>query len=113
MTTTTEHATSSEAGFTLGAVNARAENTFLWGPGYELTARQLTHCLAAHLAVFGDTLAVDRVDPLCAIDAHMRFDGDLRGWAAKRNPHQVAVLLARAEHIARDYFGHQFPAIPW
>ncbi len=114
MSATTERVPATvEPNLTVGGVNARGETTFLWGPGYELTARQLTYCLAAHIARFGDTLDVRQVDPFTAIDAHMRFDGDLTGWTRGRTPHAVAVLLARAEHIARDYFGNYFPAIPW
>lgn len=94
-------------------VNARGEQVFLRAEGYELTARELTLALAAHLTHFGDTLHVRVVDPLCAIDAHMRFDGDLHDWAIGRTPADVAVVLARAEHIARDYFGHQFPTLTW
>jgi hypothetical protein len=97
----------------LRPVNARGEDVFLTAEGYTLTARQLVHCLAAHLARFGDTLAVQIVDPLCAIDAHMRFDGDLTGWTLGRTPTDVATILARAETVARDYFGTGFPAIPW
>jgi hypothetical protein len=70
--------------------------------------------LAAHLARFGDTLHVAVVDPLCAIDAVMRFDGaDLTSWTTDRAPAEVATIRARAEAIARDYFGRQFPAVPW
>jgi hypothetical protein len=97
----------------LRPVNARGEDIFLTAEGYTLTARQLVHCLAAHLARFGDTLAVTVVDPLTAIDAHMRFDGDLTGWTTGRTPTHVATILARAEAVARDYFGTGFPAIPW
>ena len=54
------------------------------------------------------------MDPLCAIDAVMRFDGaDLTGWTTGRTPADVAAIRARAEAIARDYFGRQFPAVPW
>ncbi len=72
----------------LRPVNARGEEVFLTAEGYTLTARQLVHCLAAHLARFGDTLAVQIVDPLTAIDAHMRFDGDLTGWTTRPHPHR-------------------------
>lgn len=98
---------------TPGAVNARNEPIYLKGEGFELTARQIVYCLAAHLRFFGDILDPKIVDPLAAIDAHMRFDGDLTGWARGRSTDQVALLLARAEHIARDYFGTTFPALPW
>jgi hypothetical protein len=111
MTTTTD--TPAATVITGGGVNARAEQTFLWGSGFELTARQIVYCLAAHLALFGDTLDPKIVDPLAAIDAHMRFDGDLTGWTTGRTPAAVSVLLTRAEQIARDYFGHHFPAVPW
>ncbi len=113
MTTTIDPSTStSRAGDDLDA-GARGEPVFLTGQDYTLTARQTVYCLAAHLALFGDTLHPTVVDPLSAIDTHMRFDGDLTGWTRRRTPHQVAVLLARAEQIARDYFGTYFPAIPW
>ena len=56
------------------APNARGEAVFLRAETYTLTARQVVLALAAHLARFGDTLAVQVVDPLCAIDAVMRFD---------------------------------------
>jgi hypothetical protein len=94
-------------------VNARCEPIFLRAQEYRLTARQMIYCLAAHLRFFGDTLDPKIVDPLCAIDAHMRFSGDLTGWTRGYTPTQVAVLLARAEHIARDYFGIHFPIITW
>ena len=94
--------------------NARGEAVFLTAETYTLTARQVVLALAAHLARFGDTLAVSVVDPLCAIDAVMRFDGaDLHSWTLNRTPTDVAAIRARAEHIAVDYFGRQFPAVPW
>ncbi len=43
----------------------------------------------------------------------MRFDGDLTGWTLGRTPTDVATILARAEAVARDYFGTGFPTIPW
>ncbi len=99
---------------TAGCPNARGEAVFLTAETYTLTARQVVLALAAHLARFGDTLAVRVVDPLCAIDAVMRFDGaDLTGWTANRTAADVAAIRARAEYIARDYFGRQFPAVPW
>jgi hypothetical protein len=108
MTSTLNHPT------TTTVPNARTEVLFLRAEGYTLTARQLVFALAAHLARYGDTLAVTVVDPLHAVDAHMRFDGgDLTSWTASRTPADVATVLARAEHIARDYFGSDFPAIPW
>ena len=94
--------------------NARGEAVFLTAETYTLTARQVVLALATHLARFGDTLAVRVVDPLCAIDAVMRFDGaDLTSWTTGRTPADVAAVRARAEAIARDYFGRQFPAVPW
>lgn len=94
--------------------NARTEPVFLTAETYTLTARQLVYALAAHLARYGDTLTVKVVDPLCAVDSVMRFDGaDLMGWITGRTPIQVATVLARAETIARDYFGTGFPVIRW
>ena len=94
--------------------NARGEAVFLRAEAYTLTARQVVLALAAHLARFGDTLAVTVVDPLCAIDAVMRFDGgDLTGWMTHRSATDVAAIRARADAIARDYFGTWFPVVPW
>jgi hypothetical protein len=94
--------------------NARGEAVFLTAETYTLTARQVVLALAAHLARFGDTLAVAVVDPLCAIDAVMRFDGgDLTSWMTRRSAADVAAIRARADAIARDYFGNLFPAVPW
>jgi hypothetical protein len=99
---------------TAGYPNARGEAVFLTAETYTLTARQVVLALAAHLARFGDTLHVQVVDPLCAIDAIMRFDGaDLTSWTITRAPADVAAIRARAEAIARDYFGRQFPTVPW
>jgi hypothetical protein len=33
-------------------------------------------------------------------------------WTLGRTPADVATIRARAEQVARDYFGHRFPAIP-
>ncbi|MEU6701328.1 hypothetical protein [Pseudonocardia sp. NPDC046786] len=97
-----------------GYPNARAEQPFLTAAEYVLTARQVVLALAAHLARHGDTLAVKVVDPLAAIDAVIRFDGaDLHSWTTDRSLDDAAAIRARAEHIARDYFGHAFPAVPW
>ena len=99
---------------TAGYPNARGETVFLRAETYALTARQVVLALAAHLARFGDTLSVTVVDPLCAIDAVMRFDGgDLTSWMTHRSAADVAAIRARAEAIARDYFGTWFPAVPW
>jgi hypothetical protein len=94
--------------------NARTEAVFLTAETYTLTARQIVYALAAHLARYGDTLGVKVVDPLTAVDAIMRFDGaDLMSWSRHRTPADTAMVLARAEHIARDYFGTGFPVIRW
>jgi hypothetical protein len=100
------------------APNARAEAVFLQAETYALTARQLVHALAHHLTRYGDTLAVTVVDPLAAVDAVIRFDcghhpDRIAGWTTGRTPTDVARVLARAELIARDYFGIGFPPIPW
>jgi hypothetical protein len=110
MTATLDHATT--------VPNARGEAVFLTAEHYTLTARQLVLALAHHLARYGDTLSVKVVDPLCAIDATMRFDlagqhSRLTEWTRGRTPADVATVHARAEYIARDYFGTAFPAIPW
>ncbi len=116
MTTTadTTAPTTVTATSSTGFPNARGEAVFLTAETYTLTARQVVLALAAHLARFGDTLHVAVVDPLCAIDAVMRFDGaDLTGWTRNRTAADVAAIRARAEYIARGYFGRQFPAVPW
>ncbi len=111
---TTPAPTNSAAEVALSSPNGRGEAVFLTAETYTLTARQVVLALAAHLARFGDTLGVAVVDPLCAIDAVMRFDGaDLTTWTTSRSPADVAAVRARAEAIARDYFGRQFPAVPW
>jgi hypothetical protein len=113
-TTTAAPPATDTATSSTGCPNARGEAVFLTAETYTLTARQIVLALAAHLARFGDTLHVQVVDPLCAIDAVMRFDGaDLTGWTVNRTPTEVAAVRARADVIARDYFGRQFPAVPW
>jgi hypothetical protein len=112
-TTATTPSTTASNSSTTEVPNARGEAPFLRAEGYTLTARQIVLALAAHLTYFGDTLAVRVVDPLAAIDAHMRFNGNLTAWTAGRTPVDVAAVRARAEQIARDYFGTYFPAIPW
>ena len=115
MTTTTDTATEVPVTLSITEVpNARSEPVFLTAQTYTLTARQLVYALATHLARFGDTLTVKIVDPLAAVDAVMRFDGaDLTRWITGRTPIEVATVLARAETIARDYFGIGFPVIRW
>jgi hypothetical protein len=115
MTTTLDTPTTAAAATaaTTAVPNARGEAAFLRAEGYTLTAREIVLALAAHLTYFGDTLAVRVVDPLAAIDAHMRFNGNLTAWTAGRAPADVAAVRARAEQIARDYFGTYFPAILW
>ena len=113
-TPTTIPTSSTGSSPTAGYPSARGEAVFLTAETYTLTARQVVLALATHLARFGDTLHVAVVDPLCAIDAVMRFDGaDLTSWTTGRTPVDVAAVRARAEAIARDYFGRQFPAVPW
>jgi hypothetical protein len=115
MTTLTDPAPATTSG---AVINTRAEAVFLRAETYALTARQVVHALAHHLARYGDTLAVTVVDPLAAIDAVLRFDlghnpDRLTAWATRRTPADTARVLARAEQIARDYFGTGFPPIPW
>ncbi len=117
-TATTAPALGTPATAAPSVVNARAEAVFLRAATYALTARQLVHALAHHLTRYGDTLAVTVVDPLAAVDAVIRFDvghhpDRVTEWATGRTPTDVARVLARAEQIARDYFGTGFPPIPW
>ena len=87
-----DHLTDPTPATTPGAViNARAETVFLRAETYALTARQVVHALAHHLARYGDTLAVTVVDPLAAIDAVLRFDlghnpARLTAWATAAPP---------------------------
>jgi hypothetical protein len=122
MTATLDHTPTTVPAPAPALPNTRGEAVFLTAETYTLSARQVVHALAHHLARYGDTLAVQVVDPLAAIDAVMRFDlpvdptgrhRRLTDWTTGRTPADVATITARAEHIARDYFGSHFPAIPW
>ncbi len=76
-----------------------------------LTARQVVLALASYLVEFGDNFHGE-VDPIHAIIAQVCY-GDLDGWQQSCPPAQVAAVLARAEQIARDYFGRTFPLVHW
>lgn len=92
---------------------AAQEPVFLWGDGYELTARDVVIVLGSYLVTFGDTLGPGGVSPLHAIDAQIRYESDTRVWLRTRTPEEIATIRARAEQIARDFFGHRFPALIW
>ena len=112
-TTDTAPSTAPESTGTAAHLNARGEAVFLTAETYTLTARQVVLALATHLARFGDTLAVQVVDPLCAIDAVMRFDGgDLTSWMTHRSPTDVAAIRARAEHDRPRLLRHLVPGGP-
>ena len=91
----------------------RTEPVFLWGPGYDLTARQIVDALGSYLATFGDNFDGARVNPLDAIHAEVVYNGDLTGWQTRRSPEQVATIRARAEQIARNFFHGHFPTLVW
>ena len=87
---------------------------FLTAETYTLTARQVVLALAAHLARFGDTLGVSVVDPLCAIDAVMRFDGaDLTSWTTGRTPTDVAADPGPRRGDRPRLLRPPVPAVPW
>ncbi|RZQ62248.1 hypothetical protein [Amycolatopsis suaedae] len=90
-----------------------SEPVFLWGPGYDLTARQIVDALGSYLAAFGDNFEPGQVSPMDAIHAEVAFNGDLTSWQTRRTADEVAVIRARAEAIARDYFHGHFPALAW
>lgn len=79
--------------------------------GRLLTARQVVYALASYLAEFGDNFHGE-VEPIHAIDAQVRY-GDLDGWPQTCTPQHRATLLARADQIAREHFGHTFPVLTW
>lgn len=105
MTTTIEPTTTTPT--------AATEPVFLWGPGYELTARQIVDALGSYLATFGDNFGPGGVSPLDAIHAEVVYGGDLTHWHTRRTPEQIATIRARAEAIARDFFHGHFPALAW
>jgi hypothetical protein len=104
MTTTPEHSTDT--------ATSTGEPIFLWGPGYTLTARQIVNALGSYLSQFGDTLGPGGVNPFDAIHAEVTYNGDLDGWTTRRTPDDVATIRARAETIAREFFG-TFPTLRW
>jgi len=96
-----------------GMVNARNEPIYLKTKEYQLTARQIVFCLAAHLRKVGDNFDPKDIDaPLWAIDLHMRFDGDLNSWAQNRTPAQVALPAGPRRTHRRRYFAIDFPSCP-
>src|SRR5947208_1769639 len=97
---------------TLSADVIATEPTFLWGDGYQLTARQIVNALASYLVRFGDNLGPKQVSPLSAIHSETLY-GNPDGWTDRRTPEEIAVIRARAEVIARDFFGHRFPVVTW
>lgn len=92
---------------------AATEPVFLWGPGYELTARQIVDALGSYLATFGDNFGPGGVSPLDAIHSEVVYGGDLSHWRNRRSPEQIATIRARAEAIAREFFHGYFPALAW
>lgn len=93
--------------------NSVGEPVFLWGPGYELTARQILDALGSYLATFGDNFGSTGVNPLDAIHAEVMFTGDYTHWHSRRSADDVAVIRARAETIAREFFHGHFPTVVW
>ncbi|MDP8929797.1 MAG: hypothetical protein M3O70_14810 [Actinomycetota bacterium] len=95
---------------TADAAGGAAGEVFLRMDDRLLTARQVVVALASYLAEFGDNFQGE-VEPIHAIAAQVCY-GDLDGWQQICTPQQRTALLARAEQIARDYFGHAFPGGP-
>lgn len=89
------------------------EPVFLWGPGYELTARQIIDALGSYLTTFGDNFGPGGVNPLDAIHSEVVYNGAITSWHTRRNPQQVAAIRARAEAIAHDFFHGHFPVLEW
>jgi hypothetical protein len=94
-------------------VDTRTEPVFLWGPGYELTARQILDALGSYLATFGDNFGPGGVCPLDAIHAEVVYTGDYTHWQHRRTPAQIAVIRARAQAIAAEFFHGHFPTVTW
>ncbi len=88
------------------------EPVFLWGPGYQLTARDVANAIGSYLAQYGDTLGPGGVSVFDAIHAEVTYNGDLTGWTTRKTPKQVATIRARAEQLAREHF-RRFPALTW
>lgn len=109
MTTTS---TAPATGDATTVVAQRTREVFLWGPGYDLTAREIVNALGSYLASFGDTLGPGGVAVLDAIHAEVVYNGDLEFWTQRKTPAEVATIRARAEQIARDYF-RRFPVLAW
>lgn len=85
---------------------------FLWGPGYELTARDIVNAIGSYLATFGDNLGPGKVNVFDAIHAEASYNGDLEFWTRRKTPEEIAVIRARAEQLAREYF-RRFPILRW
>lgn len=88
------------------------EAVYLWGDGYQLTARDIVNTLASYLVTYGDNIGPKLVSPLSAIHSEYLY-GNPRGWTDRRTPADIATTRARAEAIARDFFGDTFPILTW
>lgn len=87
-------------------------DVFLWGPGNELTARDIVNAIGSYLAHFGDNIGPGGVTVFDVIHSEVSYSGDLDSWTRKRSVADIAVIRARAEQLARDYF-RRFPALTW
>ncbi|GAA5120006.1 hypothetical protein [Haloechinothrix salitolerans] len=112
MTTTTDSTTAATSDAGTAPAQRGAREVFLWGPGYDLTAREIVNALGSYLASFGDTLGPGGVAVLDAIHAEVVYNGDLEFWTQRKTPAEIATIRARAEQIARDYF-RRFPILTW
>ncbi|UKD53669.1 hypothetical protein L3Q65_38150 [Amycolatopsis sp. FU40] len=88
------------------------EAVYLWGDGYQLTARDIVNTLASYLVTFGDNIGPKLVSPLSALHSEYLY-GNPQTWTDRRTPTEVATARARAEAIARDFFGDSFPVLAW
>lgn len=90
----------------------RKPDVFLWGNGYELTARDIVNAIGSYLASFGDNIGPGGVTVFDAIHAEVTHGSDLEFWTTRKTPDEIAVIRARAEHLAREYF-RRFPVLTW
>lgn len=109
MTTTS---TAPATGDAVTVAAQRAREVFLWGPGYDLTAREIVNAIGSYLVGFGDTLGPGGVSVFDAIHAEVVYNGDLEFWTQCKTPSEIATIRARAEQIAREYF-RRFPVVTW
>ena len=108
MSTTMDHAIA-RGGEPISAVE---HDAYLHADGYSLTARQVVSPSPPTWPASATPSPSQSSTRSCAIDAHMRFDGDLTGWTTGRTPTDVATILARAEADRPRLLRRRLPADP-